>query len=106
LCSCLQETGKKIKKNKNIKKSFAAGLKSNQAVPVLIPNVDLFDKFYNGCCNATFWPLFHSMPDRTVFDIETWQVTIDEQFVLFIDADPHQNYARQAPAPTSSLWLK
>jgi trehalose-6-phosphate synthase len=31
-------------------------------------------RFYNGCCNATFWPLFHSMPDRTVFDIQTWQV--------------------------------
>ena len=50
------------------------GLKSGQAVPVLIPDVELYDRFYNGCCNATFWPLFHSMPDRTVFDINTWQV--------------------------------
>ena len=23
-----------------------------------------FQMYYNGCCNATFWPLFHSMPDR------------------------------------------
>ena len=23
-----------------------------------------FQLYYNGCCNATFWPLFHSMPDR------------------------------------------
>jgi trehalose-6-phosphate synthase len=67
-------------------------------VPVLVPDAELYDRFkeyttgrnkmlqsslqtttslyrfYNGCCNATFWPLFHSMPDRTVFDIQTWQV--------------------------------
>ena len=33
----------------------------------------MFDSYYNGCCNATFWPLFHSMPDRAVFNIDTWQ---------------------------------
>ena len=26
----------------------------------------------DGCCNATFWPLFHSMPDRAVFEEEYW----------------------------------
>ena len=53
---------------------FSSGLKSTQAKPVHIHNSDTFDLFYNGCCNATFWPLFHSMPDRTIFDIHTWQV--------------------------------
>lgn len=31
----------------------------------------IFQLYYNGCCNATFWPLFHSMPDRAVFN-QTW----------------------------------
>ena len=50
-----------------------SGLKSDNIVPVSIPSRTTFDQYYNGCCNATFWPLFHSMPDRAVFNIETWQ---------------------------------
>ena len=51
------------------------GLKSCQAKPVIVPDESTFDKYYNGCCNGTFWPLFHSMPDRTVFDLQTWRVS-------------------------------
>lgn len=25
---------------------------------------DLFEMYYNGCCNGTHWPLFHSMPGK------------------------------------------
>lgn len=32
----------------------------------------IFDAYYNGCCNATFWPLFHSMPDRAQFRGDNW----------------------------------
>lgn len=32
-----------------------------------------FNSYYNGCCNATFWPLFHSMPDRAQFKGEHWK---------------------------------
>ena len=32
-------------------------------IPVRLTEED-FQLYYNGCCNATFWPLFHSMPDR------------------------------------------
>ena len=38
-------------------------LDPEQVRPVDIPT-DLFDDFYNGCCNASFWPLLHSMPDK------------------------------------------
>ena len=31
-----------------------------------------YQLYYNGCCNATFWPLFHSMPDKAVFDETFW----------------------------------
>lgn len=40
-----------------------AGLKSEKFVVVHMDPAE-FDSYYNGCCNATFWPLFHSMPDR------------------------------------------
>ena len=49
------------------------GLKSQQVKAVLVRQ-ELFDSFYNGCCNGTFWPLFHSMPDRAIFSSETWKV--------------------------------
>jgi len=42
-------------------------------VPVTI-DPKLFDDFYNGCCNGTFWPLFHSMPDRAIFENKHWEV--------------------------------
>lgn len=50
-----------------------SGLKSQQVKAVLVRQ-ELFDSFYNGCCNGTFWPLFHSMPDRAVFSSDTWKV--------------------------------
>ena len=49
-----------------------AGLKSANIIPVTMESKQVFDSYYNGCCNATFWPLFHSMPDKAVFNIETW----------------------------------
>jgi len=59
-----------------------AGLKSRNIVPVNLDSATLFDQYYNGCCNATFWPLFHSMPDRAVFNIETWKayVRVNDDF--------------------------
>ncbi|CAH1983948.1 unnamed protein product [Acanthoscelides obtectus] len=49
-----------------------AGLKSDKVVAVQMDPV-MFDSYYNGCCNATFWPLFHSMPDRATFKGEHWK---------------------------------
>ncbi|XP_060530231.1 uncharacterized protein LOC132704325 isoform X2 [Cylas formicarius] len=49
-----------------------AGLKSDKVVPVQM-DPQIFDSYYNGCCNATFWPLFHSMPDRAQFKGEHWK---------------------------------
>jgi len=61
--------------------SPTAGLKSRQVIPVNLPK-KLFEDYYNGCCNACFWPLFHSMPDRTVFQKDKWDayVTVNEEF--------------------------
>jgi trehalose 6-phosphate synthase/phosphatase len=49
-----------------------AALLSQQIVPVYMKKSQ-FDEFYNGCCNGTFWPIFHSMPDRAIFSNEHWQ---------------------------------
>ncbi|KAI5711313.1 hypothetical protein M8J76_000490 [Diaphorina citri] len=49
-----------------------AGLKSNRVMSVHI-DPKIFDSYYNGCCNGTFWPLFHSMPDRAMFCAEHWR---------------------------------
>src|SRR5688572_1907790 len=32
-----------------------------------------YDKFYNGFCNATLWPLFHYFPSFVEFDNETFK---------------------------------
>lgn len=42
----------------------------------------IFDSYYNGCCNGTFWPLFHSMPDRATFIAEHWRAysAVNEEF--------------------------
>lgn len=62
-------------------KSPTAGLLSEQTIPVEVePN--LFDSYYNGCCNEIFWPLFHSMPGRSNFTRQHWKsyVTVNKYF--------------------------
>ncbi|XP_040581786.1 uncharacterized protein [Lepeophtheirus salmonis] len=53
-------------------KNPTADLKSNQIVPVKIEKED-HDLYYNGCCNGTLWPLFHSMPDKAIFEEDSWE---------------------------------
>lgn len=64
-------------------KSPTAGLKSEQVVAVTVQPA-LFDSYYNGCCNGTFWPLFHSMPDRAVFVADTYEAykKVNEFFAM------------------------
>ena len=50
---------------------FCPGLKSSQVKCVDLSPED-YENYYNGCCNATLWPLFHSMPDRAVFNEKYW----------------------------------
>lgn len=39
--------------------------------PVFISEKEI-DKFYNGFCNKTIWPLFHYFPSLTVYDDAYW----------------------------------
>ena len=46
---------------------------TSQVVPVNLDPAQL-DSYYNGCCNGTLWPLFHSMSDKAVYSPDFWQV--------------------------------
>lgn len=82
-----------------------AGLKSNQVIPVNLPK-KLFDDYYNGCCNATFWPLFHSMPDRATFQADMWEAyrKVNAEFArLTIEAV--KQLSETHPGSVPLVWL-
>ncbi|XP_075225977.1 trehalose-6-phosphate synthase 1 isoform X2 [Lycorma delicatula] len=62
-------------------KTPTAGLLSSKVIAVHT-DPEIFDSYYNGCCNGMFWPLFHSMPDRANFEAKHWQsyCTINQIF--------------------------
>ncbi len=61
--------------------SPTAGLKSEKVVPVELTEED-HELYYNGLCNATLWPLFHTMADRATFDESCWEayVSVNKKF--------------------------
>ncbi|XP_050535102.1 uncharacterized protein LOC126902117 [Daktulosphaira vitifoliae] len=66
------EEGEKIPESNPNDMTPTAGLRSDRVVAVNFDS-QTFDSYYNGCCNGTFWPLFHSMPDRAQFSVDTWK---------------------------------
>ncbi|XP_023942455.2 uncharacterized protein LOC112048975 [Bicyclus anynana] len=79
----LDNPNEKIPESDPDDKTPTAGLLSSKIVAIHA-EPKLFDSYYNGCCNGTFWPLFHSMPDRATFIVEQWQayVKINEEFAV------------------------
>ena len=57
-----------------------------------------FRDYYNGFCNGTLWPLFHSFPSRVVIDEATWKSYVDVHDV-FADA------ARRHAGPDDTIWV-
>ncbi len=45
---------------------------SFDVVPIFI-ETKIYNRFYNGFCNATIWPLFHYFPYLVEFDVETFE---------------------------------
>jgi len=86
--------------------SPTAGLLSNQVIPVRLTEED-FQLYYNGCCNATFWPLFHSMPDRAVFDVKTWRAytEVNREFGLRTLEAVKRVAHGEASSSTPLIWL-
>ncbi|CAL4097923.1 unnamed protein product [Meganyctiphanes norvegica] len=86
-------------------KSPSAGLKSHQVIPLNCEK-KLFDKYYTGCCKTTFWPLFHSMPDRAVFQADMWEAyrSVNEEFArLTVEAIKREVAANPKTVPL--VWL-
>jgi len=54
--------------------------------------------YYNGFCNATLWPLFHSFPSHVVIDEATWRSYVDVHDV-FADA------ALRHVGPDDTIWV-
>ncbi|XP_050562115.1 uncharacterized protein LOC118264944 isoform X2 [Spodoptera frugiperda] len=77
----LDDPNEKIPESNPNDKTPTAGLLSEKIVPIHA-EPKLFDSYYNGCCNGTFWPLFHSMPDRATFIADHWKAYIkcNEEF--------------------------
>ncbi|XP_018007795.1 alpha,alpha-trehalose-phosphate synthase [UDP-forming] [Hyalella azteca] len=86
-------------------KSPTAGLKSEQVIPVMLPR-QLFDDYYNGCCNACFWPLFHSMPDRALFQSDKWQayLTANKEFAARA-VDAVKKIHAEQPDAVPLVWI-
>lgn len=85
--------------------SPTAGLKSSQVLPVTVPK-KVFSDYYNGCCNATFWPLFHSMPDRATFEADKWEAyrLVNQEFArLTVEAVVRLHESNPGTVPL--VWL-
>lgn len=54
---------------------------SDRFLPILL-NEQEMDMFYDGFCNKTLWPLFHSFPMLTEFDDSYWQhyVSVNQKY--------------------------
>ncbi|XP_076037355.1 uncharacterized protein LOC143022854 [Oratosquilla oratoria] len=86
-------------------KSPTAGLKSKQVIPVNVSKT-LFDDYYNGCCNATFWPLFHSMPDRALFQADKWAAyrIMNEEFAR-LTVEAVKKIHQENPDAVPLIWI-
>ncbi|CAL4124161.1 unnamed protein product, partial [Meganyctiphanes norvegica] len=86
-------------------RSPTAGLKSEQVVAINIEK-KLFNDYYNGCCNATFWPLFHSMPDRAIFEADKWEAyrKVNEEYAR-LTVKAVERLASKNPNAVPLVWL-
>ncbi|MBI4614127.1 MAG: bifunctional alpha,alpha-trehalose-phosphate synthase (UDP-forming)/trehalose-phosphatase, partial [Planctomycetes bacterium] len=52
-----------------------------RAIPVFVPD-PLMDRFYNGFCNGTIWPLFHYFSENARYEGDCWEsyVRVNETF--------------------------
>ena len=68
------------------------------AVKPVFLDTDVMERFYQGFCNATLWPLFHYFPSRTQFAQEQWDeyISVNQRF-----ADTVMSIAK----PGDVIWV-
>ena len=71
--------------------------KKYKAYPVYIPPQSL-DKFYNGFCNKTLWPLFHNFQSYTIYDKSFWECYVNVNKIFYEEVIPHIT-------PDSIVWI-
>jgi trehalose 6-phosphate synthase/phosphatase len=97
--------GEAIPESASNDKSPTSGLRSDHIVPVSL-NKDDHELYYNGMCNATLWPLFHSMSDRAVIDPRFFKAykRINEDFAIkTVDALAKMSSA--SPEKHCIVWI-
>ncbi|CAG5099795.1 Similar to tpsp: Bifunctional trehalose-6-phosphate synthase/phosphatase (Thermoproteus tenax (strain ATCC 35583 / DSM 2078 / JCM 9277 / NBRC 100435 / Kra 1)) [Cotesia congregata] len=104
----MEDVNEQIPESDPNDKTPTAGLLSSKVVAVHV-EPDKFDAYYNGSCNGTFWPLFHSMPDRATFNAEHWRayVAVNEEFAAKTVKALEQIHEEQKSKPngTPLVWV-
>lgn len=68
-----------------------------QVEPIFI-DTKVYNRYYNGFCNATLWPLFHYFPSFVEYDAETFD---SYEHVNQLFADKLLNFLK----PGDTLWI-
>jgi trehalose 6-phosphate synthase/phosphatase len=79
---------------------FQSNIKQEQSfevVPIFI-EAKVYNKYYNGFCNATLWPLFHYFPSFVEFDEDTFKC-YEEVNRIFADK------ILETLQPNDTLWI-
>lgn len=60
--------------------------KTYQCLPVFLTGEEI-DRFYNGFCNETIWPLFHYFVGKTKYDTKNWETyqQVNEKFFKAVE---------------------
>ena len=87
-------------------KTQAAQLMSSKILPVLMSEEDRAS-FYDGMCNSTLWPLFHSMPGRATFDASAWK-SYKSMNKIFAEKtmEALELQVLEDPGKTPVIWLQ
>lgn len=61
--------------------AIAHGIQPSQIMPIFYSD-EIYKAFYNGMCNASLWPLIHSLPTLAIFKSEYWNsyLEVNEQY--------------------------
>jgi trehalose 6-phosphate synthase/phosphatase len=72
-------------------------LKEEKCYPVFMGRKDI-DRYYNGFCNRTIWPLFHYFPTYVKYDNEYWE-TYKKVNRIFFDT------VAEVLQPDDMVWI-
>ena len=102
----LFKPGDKIPESDSNDNSPTAALKSEQIVPVDL-TAEEYESYYNGFCNGTLWPIFHSMPDRAIFVQEQWEAyqRVNRKFARSA-VDAIKKWNQKHPGKTPTIWIQ